>query len=291
MVNSGPSSAASRRTSVVRPLRKSSRRAIAPANENETGRREPGPTSSAVPSVSCTSRSRRSASTSSRTYSGLPTAWATCRRSRGPSAPPASRAASSAASSGVSGPRLTATASASAVTSSRSAATSGRTGTGRLAPISSSGSWATARCSRPQTARLASSAHCMSSTTTTTGDAAHSRSTSASSRSATAATTSPGVSPAAPSPRSRAAIWARSASGERGPMRRQSDSTHSGNRCRASSADSQNRVDLPMPGSPSTHTDRPRPATTSVTRRCSCFSARSRPTSAPDGSVDLIPTP
>ncbi len=127
------------------------------------------------------------------------------------------------------------------------------------------------------------------------GRSAHCSASNASSCSANAAATSVPKS-AAPSPRSRLTIEFLLGLDDGSRTRSASSSGSSGKACPSSSPAPQNtsqpmlatsaiaartRDDLPMPGSPSSNTEPPRPSASSVTPVTSIASSGSRPTSAP----------
>jgi hypothetical protein len=246
------------------------------------------PAISARRSASWMRLSRRSASTNSRRYSGLPPACSAAACSRAPGGAPASRPVRSVTASWARGASDISTPSGSVMVR-RSASTSGRRGTGRHDPASNRGSCPTSRRSRPHTARLISSAHCRSSRTSRTGEETHHRSMSMTSRSAAATTGSPEPTPTGLL-RSRPVISA--SSGAASSRRIWSSSTHSGNRASDSSAaahtvrtrgsvsanPARSSVDLPMPGSPSTHRTLPCPLPNSPHNLCITASSPARPT-------------
>ena len=180
-------------------------------------------------------------------------------------------------------------------TTRRSASKSSRCGTGRIIPTSSSGNCRASLASRPHSVMLAWSAHCRSSMTRIVGRTAHCSATSASNCSASAADTSMPRS-AATSPRSNPRIVFRRGLAEGWRTPKASINGKSGNAwlsssptpqktwqptSAASARASRTSEDLPIPGSPSTSTEPPRPAAASFTSLASVASSLSRPTSAP----------
>ncbi len=224
-----PSSVAARSISSTRWETNPRRAVIAAANDTGT----PLPSSNSAASSSMRMRcSRRSASTTSPTYSGLPPACRTAARSRGPAAGTPSRSPISADTDSAGNAGRSSTTPPVETDARRSASTSARCGTGRHAATSSNGSCGTSQLNCRHTTRLSVSAQCRSSTTSTTGAWPHSRSTNATNRSVTAGNGSADA-PSAAAPRaacSKSTISRRAGSGEPKTTCRQSSATRNGNR-------------------------------------------------------------
>jgi hypothetical protein len=136
--NLPPSSAAVRSIFAV-PAETELSRSVSTA-ASEAGNRSPAAEISAAAGPISRACSRTMASTSSRTYSGLPAACAVSCRSVSPGGDPIIAVTRAVTSVSVSGPSVT-TAPPWRMAAARSSCTSGRRGVGRHVPISSSRSW------------------------------------------------------------------------------------------------------------------------------------------------------